>query len=128
YLTPREKDNSFIVIATSYDEFLSKKDYGYTHCMLDPIEMFSVSTACCPFSNHQPAPRTTYQGGMNNEQLGFYSLNHFSDRSSYKVLSNPRLNLRMTIADFMPCLDMLPVGQTVLVAIMATPLTQEDSV
>lgn len=128
YLTPREKDNVFIVIATSYDEYLSKKDYGYTHCMLDPIEMFSVSTACCPFSNHQPSPRTTYQGGMNNQQLGFYSLNHFEHRSSYKILANPRLNLSMTIADFMPRLDMLPVGQTVLVAFKATPLTQEDSV
>ena len=55
---------------------LYKIIYKYSHFSVDAMQMFSLATSTCPLSNHQMAPRTTYQASMVKQALGYYNINY----------------------------------------------------
>ena len=109
------------------DELLSVP--FYTHCELDPSAILGLAASLIPLSNHNQAPRNTYQCGMAKQALGIYHSQHYNryDTTS-KCLSYPsRPAFETQMYDIMGMGD-LPAGSMVVVAICTyTGCNQEDS-
>ena len=135
YLSAAEEDNESITICKSVDHFYEtrkledKKIYSYSHCCVDPLQIYSISTSTCPFSNHQPSPRTTYQAAMGKQAVGYYNLNyHLRFPKEFKRLHKAERSLTETDTYFIPQMDFMPSGQIANIAVMANNDNQEDAV
>lgn len=102
----------------------------YTHLEMEPCLMLGMVAGSIPFSDHNQAPRNTYQSAMAKQAIGLYcsSFKHRYDTMSH-VLSYPQRPLVSTLtARIMNC-DKLPCGVNAIVAIACyTGFNQEDSV
>lgn len=145
FLGAREEDDENIVIASNVDKFYAnkreissadeemakiyKRIYKYSHCSIDAMQMFSLATSTCPLSNHQMAPRTTYQASMVKQALGYYNINyHLRYDKKFKQLYKAERSLTETDSYFLPMMDLFPSGQIANVAFLCDADNQEDSV
>lgn len=46
-----------------------KHAYQYTHLEIHPVSIFGHITGCIPYLNHNPSPRTTFQGAMGKQVI-----------------------------------------------------------
>jgi DNA-directed RNA polymerase beta subunit len=137
FISSREEENEDFLLCTSIkrlyktnDEFLVVPDiYRYSHCNIDPNQMFSTATSVAPMTDRQPGPRNTYQASMGKQAMGGFCLNHH-DRfyTTYRVLHRASRSFAETDTYFLPKMDIMPCGQTINVAFMTDPDNQEDAV
>jgi len=102
----------------------------YTHSELDPTAILGIAASLIPLSNHNQAPRNTYQCSMGKQALGIYHSQHTQrfDTTS-KCLAYPSRPLFQTQMDEVLGLNTLPAGDTVILAIMTyTGYNQEDAI
>lgn len=128
FVSAREFENADIVIAESVEDFYVQSDYGYSHCMVDPLQMFSLVTSLNPWSNHQPSPRSTYQASMIKQALTVYNTNWHLFLKNFKRLKYPDRPLAESVTVPVVDMDIHPAGQTAIVAFLAHPANQEDAV
>lgn len=99
----------------------------YSHCVIDPNCMFSISCALIPQAHRQMGVRTSYQAGMNRQALSqYHSKEYLRFDSSYKMLHYPTKSLFQTDLTDTSGLNLMPNGQTFQIAIMAHPDNPED--
>ena len=136
FIASREEENDDFLLCTSVEKFRTLSNnsmiegiYNYTHCNIDPNQMFSTSTSVAPMSDRQPGPRNTYQASMGKQAMGSFSLNHH-DRfyTTYRVLHRGTRAFTETDTYFIPKMDIMPSGQTINVAFTTDPDNQEDAV
>lgn len=133
YLDIHEMNNS--MIATSISD-LNKGFKGsqfpliYTHVELHPSTLLGVLAGSIPFSNHNQAPRNTYQSAMGKQALGIYN-RKFQLRydTMGHILNYPQKPIVRTQISKLVKADEMPCGVNVIVAIATcTGYNQEDSV
>lgn len=136
FVASREEENEDFLLCTSVEKFrkLSSEGkingiYNYTHCNIDPNQMFSTSTSVAPMTDRQPGPRNTYQASMGKQAMGSFSLNHHNRfYTTYRVLHRGSRAFTETDTYFIPKMDIMPSGQTINVAFTTDPDNQEDAV
>jgi len=105
------------------------KNIKYTHLELHPSLMLGVIASAIPFSNHNQAPRVTYQCAMSKQALGIYSLDqNRMDTIAYVLTYLMKPLVRTKTMKYMNY-DKMPCGQMAMVAIMSySGYNQEDSI
>jgi hypothetical protein len=133
FLDVDEQNNAMIAI--KYPE-LFKGNKGslhavqYTHLEIHPSLMLGVLASLIPFSDHNQAPRNTYQSAQCKQAIGIYALN-YQDRCDTigHILNTPQKPLVYTKMSTILNNDHMPNGVNVIVAICTyTGFNQEDSV
>lgn len=115
---------------TSIEKYIKLfKARPYTHSELNPIAMFGPACGLIPKSDSNQGPRTTYQASMCKQALGAYHYNqHLRFDSSYKVLTHASRATFETIVNEPAGLNVMPTGQQVIVAFLATGRNMEDAI
>lgn len=125
YMDVEEANCAMIAMSPS-----SMSSARYTHMELDPSLMLGAIAGTIPFSDHNQAPRNTYQAAMGKQAISVYASNfrHRYDTVGH-VLNYPQRPLVSTqMASLLHGND-LPSGINAIVAIATyTGFNQEDSV
>ena len=129
------EESNHIMIAPTYQSLFANKTGAhtpprYTHLEIHPSMILGVLASNIPFSNHNQAPRNTYQAAMGKQAIGIYSTSfkHRLDTMSH-VLNYPQKPLVCTNMSRMLHMDSMPCGTNVIVAIATyTGYNQEDSI
>jgi len=122
-------------LAPTWQEAVSRLRGGepVTHVIPHPSLMLGTASACIPFLNNNQGPRTTYWANMAGQALGLAFLGHTAvpgplarfDGVAYQ-LHYPQRPLAMTAAE--AAMDMPPMGQCLLVAVLGDAHNFEDAV
>ena len=149
FLSARESDYHGTLISYSVENFYQtrkmiedlpdgkEKDYqlkikNYTHCNIDPNQLFSTTTLVCPMTNRQSGPRNTYQASMAKQALGYFNINYhakiYGKKEGFKRLYRATRPICETDGYFLPKMDIMPSGQTAMIAFLTEPDNQEDAV
>jgi DNA-directed RNA polymerase beta subunit len=145
YLSAAEEDKEEIIISKSVENFYEKREktenaegiekeqyekiFNYSHCCIDPVQIYSVSSSTCPLSNHQPSPRSTYQAAMGKQALGYYNINyHLKFPKEFKRLFKCERSFTETDTYFLPKMDIMPSGQIANIAMLCDNDNQEDAI
>lgn len=99
---------------------------AWTHCEIHPLIIYGESTTLIPFSNHNPAPRNTYQSSMGQAAIGVPGVELYNRTSSH-VLFYPTRPLVSSFMEEAMGLHQLPAGQNMVIAILPRGSNQEDS-
>lgn len=101
----------------------------FSHMELHPASAIGLAGVSIPFSDHNQAPRNTYQCAMGKQSVGVPISNwHLRIDSISMTLPTPQTALISTEFDRIGNGDMLVAGQNLIVAIMCyTGFNQEDS-
>ena len=102
----------------------------FTHLEIHPSLILGVLASNIPFSNHNQAPRNTYQAAMGKQAIGIYSTSfkHRLDTLSH-ILNYPQRPIVSTNMSKLLNLSNMPCGTNVIVAIATyTGYNQEDSI
>ena len=129
YLDVEEVTLAMIAMRAS-DLVRDPSNKAYTHVEIDPSLILGVLAGSIPFSNHNQAPRNTYQSAMGKQAIGTYST-RFQERydTMSHVLNYPQRPLVYTHIGRITKIDKLPCGINVIVAIGTyTGFNQEDSI
>jgi len=133
FLDVDEQNNAMIAIKYP-DLFKGNKGslhaVQYTHLEIHPSLMLGVLASLIPFSDHNQAPRNTYQSAQCKQAIGIYALN-YQDRCDTigHILNTPQKPLVYTKMSTILNNDHMPNGVNVIVAICTyTGFNQEDSV
>lgn len=123
------------MIAMTYKDLLKGPKGGqstinYTHLEIHPSLILGVLAGSIPFSDHNQAPRNTYQSAMGKQAIGVYSLNYQQRFDTLgHVLNYPQKPIVYTNISKLVNTDKLPCGNNVIVAIATyTGFNQEDSI
>ena len=92
----------------------------HTHLELSNFAALGVCAGIIPFSNHNQAPRNTYQCAMGKQAMGLVGYNHMNrmDAVLYSLVypQKPLVDTKpLKMANF----DKLPSGQNAVVAVMS---------
>jgi DNA-directed RNA polymerase II subunit RPB2 len=148
FLSSKESDSEDIVISYSVKHFKEMKEkyttldeyekvkheklYSYSHCNIDPGQLFGLSASICPFTNHQMTTRTTFNCSMAKQALGYFNINYhnkfYGGREGFKRLIRGTRPICESETCFLPKMDVLPSGQTANIGFLTEPDNQEDSV
>ena len=92
---------------------------NYTHCEIHPSLINGVLGVNVPFSDHNQAPRNTYQAAMCKQALGIYATNYYNriDTAS-NILNYPQKSLLNTALSKYTYRDKMPSGMNTIVAII----------
>ena len=121
---------SLAMIAMRKSDLVKNKDIKYTHIEIDPSLVLGILAGSIPFSDHNQAPRNTYQSAMGKQAIGMYSTK-YRDRydTMSHVLNYPQRPLVFTKTGRLTKIDDMPCGVNVIVAIATyTGFNQEDSI
>lgn len=123
------QDSSCALVAINHSDVT---DWGrrYTHCELAPYAILGVIGGSIPYSDHNQAPRNTYQSAMAKQAIGVPMSNyrHRFDTMMH-VLNSPQRPLVSTHIGNVVNASNLPCGQNIVVAIACyTGFNQEDSI
>ena len=102
----------------------------YTHMEIHPSMILGALAGSIPFSDHNQAPRNTYQSCMGKQAIGVYTTNfrHRLDTMAH-VLNYPQKPIVQTKISKLVNADTMPSGVNAIVAIMCmTGFNQEDSI
>ena len=112
---------------TKLDEYMDAKDI--THCELHPSLMYGVGASNMPFSNHNTAPRITYQSGMSKQSIGTPFLNYRNVfTGNFNTMGYPQKPLAINRISIIMKSDIMSSGQNAIVAVMPRPFNEEDSI
>ncbi|KAG2483893.1 hypothetical protein HYH03_017287 [Edaphochlamys debaryana] len=107
-----------------------RRDVRYTHMELDPSLMLGAIAGTIPFSDHNQAPRNTYQSAMGKQAISVYASNfrHRFDTVGH-ILNYPQRPLVNTYISNLLHGNELPSGINAIVAIATySGYNQEDSI
>ena len=131
YIDPREQNSSMIAMKLNDLNNDNPNFVRYfTHCEIHPSTIFGILASCIPFSEHNQAPRLTYQCAMGKQAMGVYVTNYDSrmDKTAYVHNYGMRPLVDTRLMDLIN-LHTIPSGAQVIVAIMThTGYNQEDSI
>lgn len=122
-------ESSYSMIAMTPDGLRSDAR-KYTHLEMDPSAALGVLAGSIPFSDHNQAPRNTYQSAMGKQAIGVYASN-FRKRydTMCHVLCYPQKPLVTTRISDIVNVNRMPCGINAVVAIATyTGFNQEDSI
>ena len=129
-----EESNNLLIAPTYNDLFKGQKGerlpLSYSHLEIHPSLILGVLASNIPFSNHNQAPRNTYQSAMGKQAIGIYATN-YRDRldTLSHILNYPQQPIVKTNMSSVLNLSNMPCGTNVIVAIATyTGYNQEDSI
>ena len=148
FLSPKECDNESTLICYSvqkYRDFIKELDSlegfekdsylftrNYSHCNIDPIQCLSVAAATGPLLNRQNGAKSLFQSSMVKQALGYFNTNYhvkfYGKREGFKRLHKGTRSFVETDVYYLPKLDIMPCGQTAMIAFLTDPDNQEDAV
>lgn len=149
FLSAKESDDESTLISFSVENFyqvreeIEQMEEGpekermkylkkYTHCNIDPNQLFGVPGMFCPMANKQMGARNTFQASMAKQALGYFNINYhdkfYGRKEGFKRLYRATRCICETDGYFLPKMDIMPAGQTAMVAFLTDPDNQEDSV
>ncbi len=128
-------ESNYSMIAMKYND-LKKGSKGsllpikYTHIEIHPSLILGVLASLIPFSDHNQAPRNSYQSAQCKQAIGIYALNY---RDRYDtvghIMNTPQKPIVKTKISSLLNNDDMPNGVNVIVAIATyTGYNQEDSI
>jgi DNA-directed RNA polymerase II subunit RPB2 len=105
-------------------------DPKYTHCEMDPNAILSLVASIIPMPDRSQAPRNTYQTSMGKQALSIQNTNAINRFDvEVKSLAYPSRAIFETQMYKYIGLDQLPIGETVMVAMMSyLGYNQEDAI
>jgi DNA-directed RNA polymerase II subunit RPB2 len=129
------EESEYAMIAMRHQDIGATEDPNtlpprHTHLEIHPSLIFGVLTSAIPFSEHNQAPRVTYQSAMGKQAVGVYCTN-FRDRydTMAHVLNYPQRPLVRTRTARLLQNGTMPCGQNAIVAIAThSGYNQEDSI
>lgn len=127
-----KKEEQHMRIAVTSDELLSDMcvEQPYTHMEILPSSILGLCASLIPFSEHNQAPRNTYQSAMVKQAIAVISTTY--QRRFDTQMNIPHFNQRavcQTTYDSITHSNDLPLGINAVVAILAySGYNQEDSV
>lgn len=114
-------------IRSDKEKFLTRKKY--THSEINPQSIFGVVGDTMPAANFNQGPRLSYQASMIKQALGLYhSQEHNRWDTGYKKLITPSPPLFKTEIARSMCLDIMPTGDTPIVAFLSRRHNNEDAI
>lgn len=133
YLDIDEIDHSMIAmhpVNLKKDAKGNNMNPNYSHCEIHPSLINGVLGVNVPFSDHNQAPRNTYQAAMSKQALGIYTTNFYNRMDTVgNILNYPQKSLLNTMLSKYTYRDNMPSGVNTIVAIVTyTGFNQEDSV
>jgi len=149
FLSARETDDEETLICYSVEHFyetmkeIEEMEPGeekermmylknFTHCNIDPNQLFGIPGMVCPMANKQMGARNTFQSSMAKQALGYFNINYhlkfYGKKEGFKRLYRGTRSVCETNGYFAPKMDIMPSGQTAMVAFLTDPDNQEDSV
>lgn len=129
YLDAEESDGALIALDPASDLKRAPAPL-YTHAEIHPSSILGVVAGSIPFSDHNQAPRNTYQSAMGKQAVGLFAttMRHRLDTMSL-FLNYPQEPLVSTHTARLVNCNTLPCGINTMVAIACfTGFNQEDSV
>ena len=93
--------------------------HRFSHCEIHPSMILGVSASSIPFSDHNQAPRNTYQSAMGKQAIGIYATDYKQRMDTMaNILWYPQIPQVITKPAMYTNMLKLPAGQNVVVAIM----------
>jgi DNA-directed RNA polymerase II subunit RPB2 len=122
-------ESSYTLISTK--ELLNNNptELSYSYCEIHPCVILGIIANLIPFSNHNQAPRNTYQSAMGKQAIGIYS-SKYAERldTVAHVMSYPQNPIINTFINKYIDNYKLPHGVNINVAILCSRENQEDSI